>query len=181
MLKPLKFKNEEIEGFFIDENAKIYDSNGVEQALKFYPSNKYLSFKKRDVHTLMAHSFLGYKPGYDVHHINGNKLDNRLPNLMYLTREDHRRLHNKGKKLSEEHKAKMRNAHKGKKFSEEHKEKIRRVNSMKKKKVYCLQLDKVFASITQAAQELKLRQGSITLCCQGKQKKTKGYRFEYFN
>lgn len=33
------------------------------------------------------------KPEYDVHHINQNKLDNRVENLMVLTRSEHKELH----------------------------------------------------------------------------------------
>ena len=43
-------------------------------------------------------------PEYDVHHINGNKLDNRPENLMVLTRSEHKALHHK---LAQEAKAKV--------------------------------------------------------------------------
>ena len=33
------------------------------------------------------------EPYEEVHHINYNKLDNRLENLMVLTRTEHRKLH----------------------------------------------------------------------------------------
>ena len=58
MLKQLKFKNEEIEGYFISEDGKIYDENGVEQEQKLYPSSPYYRFKGLKVHMMMAHSFL---------------------------------------------------------------------------------------------------------------------------
>lgn len=47
---------------------------------------------------MMAHSFFGYKPELVIHHINENKLDNRLCNLRYLSHEEHTRLHMTGKK-----------------------------------------------------------------------------------
>lgn len=62
--------------------------------------------------------------GYDIHHINGNKLDNRIQNLQCVESSAHQRFHNKGKTLSEETKRKLSESHKGKKLSEEHKRKI---------------------------------------------------------
>ena len=67
----------------------------------------------------------------------------------------------------------------GKKLSAEHKQKI--IVAQKRKKVYCVELDKVFAGINIAARELSLHQCSITRCCKGKLKTTGGYHFEYFN
>ena len=40
-----------------------------------------------------------------VHHINGNKLDCSKTNLTFITDKEHQSLHNKGKKLSNVHKA----------------------------------------------------------------------------
>lgn len=50
--------------------------------------------------------------------------DRPASELIFLTTLDHKRLHNKGKKRSEESKVKMSEVHKDKKFSEERKRKI---------------------------------------------------------
>ena len=99
----------------------------------------------------------------------GNKLDNRLQNLVYLTHAEHLSLHKIGNKnclgkklnpLSEQTKTKLSDTH-------------------KKKQVYCLELDKVFAGVKIAARELSLSAGHISSCCQGKLKTTGGYHWQY--
>lgn len=92
----------------------------------------------------------------------GNKLYNRLQNLVYLTNSEHTRLHMTGNKYWL-----------GRKHSEQSKEKM-------KKQVYCVELNKVFAGINIAAKELSLHHSSISNCCQGKLKTTGGYHFEYY-
>ena len=63
----------------------------------------------RSVHRLIASTFIGPADGRDVNHMNGNKRDNRLANLEYLSRGDnHRHAYRTrlrepvGKKLSDE-------------------------------------------------------------------------------
>lgn len=58
MLVQLKYKNDVIPGYFISDEGKIYDTEGVEQELKIYPGHKYLNFKGQRVHIMMVHSFL---------------------------------------------------------------------------------------------------------------------------
>jgi hypothetical protein len=51
----------------------------------------------RSVHRLIAITFLGSADGRDVNHMNGNKHDNRLANLEYLSRgENHRHAYRTG-------------------------------------------------------------------------------------
>ena len=47
------------------------------------------------------------------------------------------------------------------------------------KKVYCVELDKVFDSANQAAMQLNLFDSNIAKCCKGKYKKTGGYHWKY--
>ena len=95
-----------------------------------------------------------------------------------MTHGEHNRLHKIGKKLSEEHKAKLSDSKKGKNLSAEHKAKLSAIAN--KKQVYCVELDKVFEGVRIAARELYLRPDNISLCCQGKRKTCGGYHFEYY-
>ena len=46
-------------------------------------------------HRTVAEKKIGgrIRPGYEVHHINNNKKDNRPSNLVVLSRSDHRKIH----------------------------------------------------------------------------------------
>ena len=57
------------------------------------------------LHRLIFEDFYGTEipKGYNVHHKNGNKLDNCILNLQLLSESEHHRHHQKGKKFSKEH------------------------------------------------------------------------------
>ena len=45
--------------------------------------------------------------------------------------------------------------------------------------IYCVELDRVFKSGKEAAEELGLSQGNISKCCKGRYKTTGGFHFRY--
>jgi hypothetical protein len=107
----LKFKDKIIPGYFIDENGIIYDSeNNIQETVigRGRPC-----FKCKSVHCLVVHSFIGYKKGFDIHHLNEDKFDNRLENLIYLTRSEHISLHTSSRAISQKTKQKISGTLKG--------------------------------------------------------------------
>ena len=72
--------------------------------------------KERAVHILLMEQLLGrpLKENEVVHHINGDKYDNRPENLQVMDRGEHTRLHKTGAVISQETVEKQREAHKGK-------------------------------------------------------------------
>jgi hypothetical protein len=82
--------------------------------------NKYKALKVRgkriDEHRLIMQNVLGRKLSRNevVHHIDGNKSNNSLENLVVMTRSEHSSMHQKGKKNSKETREKLSEAHKNK-------------------------------------------------------------------
>ena len=52
-----------------------------------------------------------------------------------------------------------------------------KISQKNSKAVYCIELNKIFKSQTEAAKELGISQGNISSCCAGKLEKTGGYHF----
>ena len=125
----IRYKDTILEDFFIDPiTAVITNSKGEIQKIKIKDGRPY--FKRHWIHQWQVHTHIGYEEGYDIHHLDENKLNNSLSNLVYLTRSEHTKIHNKsGKKLSEETKQKMSEAKKGEKhpfYGQHHSEETKR-------------------------------------------------------
>ena len=134
----IRYKDTILENYFIDPvTAIITNSKGEIQETTIH--NGRLCFKGHGVHQIQLHTHLGYKKNYDIHHLDENKMNNSLSNLVYLTRSEHVKIHHKGKhhseetkrkmsdakkNMSEETKRKMSESAKGKRFSDEHKQKL---------------------------------------------------------
>lgn len=92
------------EGYFVTEDGQVYSAKTGRYLKPWVCGNGHYQVSlskdgqtyKRFVHTLVAEAFIT-KPQTDeklvVHHINGNKLDNNVTNLDWLTDLKHRRIH----------------------------------------------------------------------------------------
>ena len=117
----IRYKDIILEDYFIDPvTADITNSKGEIQKIKIKDGRPI--FKKHWIHQWQVHTNLGYKKDYDIHHLDENKMNNSLSNLVYLTHSEHMKIHNKGKTLSEEIKRKISEAKKN--MSEETKRKM---------------------------------------------------------
>ena len=117
----IKYKDKIFPDYFIDPvTAIITNSKGEIQETRI--KNGRPCFHCMPIHKIQVHTHLGYKKGFDIHHIDKNKLNNPLSNLVYLTKSEHMKIHVKN--MSEETKRKMSEAAKGKNFSSETKLKM---------------------------------------------------------
>ena len=115
----IRYKEKEFQQWSIcPATGDIFDAKtGEVQPVKIYTNGRPY-FKNMLVYQIMAHTFFGYKPDYDVHHKDENPLNNSLSNLVYLTRSEHSKLH-AGELLHEETRLKISKSNKGKPKSKE--------------------------------------------------------------
>lgn len=121
--------------------------------------------------------------GYEVHHIDKNPYNNDPSNLQLLPTNEHRSLHAKqqiGRVLSEEAKNKIRLARTGTKASDATKEKMS-ASYGRKIPVTCVELNKSFKTIQDAAEFINKDRGGIYSCLHGRQKTSGGYHWKYEN
>lgn len=91
-------KNKVDERFNILADGTIVDLNGTPQHL--YEHNGWLLFYKCKVHQIQMWTNFGWRDGkvWAIHHLDENKFNNSLTNLVFLTHSEHSKLHHKGKK-----------------------------------------------------------------------------------
>ena len=88
----IRYKDKIWENFDIDPiTAEITDKNGYVQ--KTYVKHGRTMFKGVGVYCIMAHTFLGYREGFVVHHLDGNKMNDILSNLVIMTKQEHQNIH----------------------------------------------------------------------------------------
>ena len=108
--------------------------------------------KQTTIHRLVAEAYIPNPDGLDtVNHIDENKENNSSSNLTWMSNADNVRYGTGAK----------------------------RGGISRSKPVRCVELDIIFASVTEAAEKLNLSQSGISNVLKGRYKTTGGYHFEY--
>ena len=128
---------------------------------EYYAVALYKNNKPRNVsvHRLVAEAFVPKKLGKnDIDHINTNRFDNRAENLRWATNRE-----NQNNVLTKIH----------------HSESMMSEKNHRSKSVYCLELNKIYGSASEAGRELNISQTGISACCRGEYETIKGHHFKY--
>ena len=156
----------EITRWSINENGKVRnDERGKFLTGTILHTYRYINFrwngkqKNKAVHRLVAETFLPNPENLSyVHHIDGNRLNNKLENLQWVTHEENIKL--------------IPN------------EKLKNNNQFIAKKVIQLDLNNKYLAIFNSAYEAGKKTGCnhrhISEVCQGKRKTTGGFKWKYF-
>ena len=120
------------------------------------------------VHRLVLFAFVGSSNGKHCDHKNGNKTDNRLENLHWVTPAENMKNQTTRQRMRD-HSAKNFQGCFGSKHP-------------KSRKVYCPELDRVFGSMMEAERITGIDRASIGHACRGRKQKTAGgYQWIYAN
>lgn len=128
-------------------------------------------YKHRGVHQYiwMCANQADIPEGYDVHHIDGNKLNNNIYNLELIESIKHRSEHKKGIVLSEEYRRKLSESQ------------LNRKDLSKQVMQFTLdgELVKIWESTAECGRN-GFNQSKVSACCRGERKKHKGFKWEYY-
>lgn len=106
------------------------------------------------IHRLVAEAFIDNPNNFsEVNHKDENKLNNRVDNLEWCSRQ----------------------------YNNTYGTKIKRTSENNYKKVLCVETNTTFNSIIEAAKTLNINAGNITLVCKGLRKTAGSYHWKYFN
>lgn len=108
-----------------------------------------------------------------IHHINGNKKDNRIENLKVMSLSEHSKIHHEGKKLSKETREKIKKSNTGRVYKNSRS--VIQIDPKTKETI------NVFSSTVQASNFLQKKYGHIHIrqCCIGERKTAYGYVWKY--
>jgi hypothetical protein len=78
--------------YFVSSDGKVYNIDGIEQALRLH--HNYVYFKRKTIHRLVAKVYCEeWFDGCEVHHIDHNKLNNDVSNLVCISKSEHKKFH----------------------------------------------------------------------------------------
>lgn len=125
--------------------------------------------KNHLVHRLVAQAFIPNPCNFDtVDHINGDKTDNRVENLQWLSNQDNTKRFWNG--ISDERRASISNFLKGN---------ANRYRKETSKPVVCIDTGTLYDSAGHAARELNICRSSVLRVADGTYKQTNGYHFKF--
>ena len=110
--------------------------------------------KKAYIHRLVAEAYLPNPNNYlEVNHVDENKDNNALSNLEWCTRQ----------------------------YNNSYGTRNERISKALGKSVLCVELDRVFRSVTEAAKQLNINRSNIFRAIRGDREKAYGYHWRYVN